>query len=51
MYCLHPDMAQSLFQELGGERHEDLLVNVCTLTDLLQFTEISFRFMVPIKDI
>ena len=49
MYCLHLDMAQSLFREFDRERCEDLLVNVLTLTDLLQFTEISFRFMVPVK--
>ena len=38
MYCFHPDMAQSPFQELDGESCEDLLVNVHTLTDLLHFT-------------
>ena len=38
LYCLHLDMAQSLFQELEGDRHEDLLINVHTLIDLPHFT-------------
>ena len=38
MYCLHPDMAQSLVQELKGDRHEDLLINVHTLIDLPHFS-------------
>ena len=38
MYYLYPDLAQSLFQELEGDRHEDLLINVHTLIDLPHFS-------------
>ena len=38
MYYLYPDLARSLFQELEGDRHEDLMINVHTLINLPHFS-------------